>query len=187
MRVALLLVFIAFPLLELALLIKVGQWIGFWWTMLILVGTAIGGSAVLHEQGFSAMRRMMQATREGRPPIEPVTDSLFLLMAGLLLLTPGLISDALGCLLLIPQLRRAIARWALARLFAGGAFRVDTHTFGSPPGERPREAGRGTRDTGVVIDGEWEHVDQPESNRPGPASGAQDRRHDKGSEPKDRG
>jgi UPF0716 protein FxsA len=186
MRIGLLLVFVAFPLLELALLIKVGQWIGFWLTMLILVSTAIIGSAVLHEQGFSAMRRMMQSAREARPPIEPVVDSVFLLIAGLLLLTPGLISDALGCLLLVPPLRRAIARWVVGHMLSTASVYVQTRTVGDAPGPHDARPGRDGADDGVVIEGEWERTDQPDQRRPDASSGSREPRRDPSNDTKDR-
>jgi UPF0716 protein FxsA len=132
------------------------------------------------------MRRMMQSTREGRPPIEPVVDSVFLLVAGLLLLTPGLISDALGCLLLVPPLRRAIARWALARVFSSANLHVETRTFGDTPGKGGGRSGHEGADRGVVIDGEWERVDQPDRRRPDGSSEQGGPRRGSGNDPEDR-
>ncbi len=174
MRIGLVLIFLAFPLLELAVLIKVGQAIGFWWTMLILVATAIGGGLIVHAQGFAALRRMTESMEHGRVPIEPVVDSVFLMLAGALMLTPGLITDAIGGLLLIPQVRRGIASRALRYVLRNAAVHVETRTFGDreedprspPPGSGRAPPGQG----GVVIEGEWEEVKdgrpRPESGRP---------------------
>ncbi len=164
LRFGLILVFVAFPLLELALLIALGQHIGFWWTMAILVATAIIGGSILHAQGFSAMQRVMGEMQKGRPPIEPVVDGMFLMFAGLLLLTPGLITDAIGGLLLVPPLRRHIARFALLRLLGVGdvvfAGRYEESQRGARPHEPQRDA-----DGNIVIDGEWERVDDSKSRR----------------------
>lgn len=158
MRLGLLLVLLSLPLIELALLIKVGQWIGFWPTMLILIGTAIGGGLVLHQQGFAALNRMLAEMREGRPPIEAAVDGAFILFAGMLLITPGLITDTCGLLLLVSPLRRAFARWLLRRMGSFVEVRVGR-------GEE-RQGSRGPerydrQDGGVVIEGEFKRVDEP--------------------------
>src|SRR5262249_25962380 len=99
-------VFVILPLVEIAVLIKVGEAIGFWPTMLLLIAAALLGSIVIREQGLSMVGRAFEAMREGRVPLEPMLDSYVVIMAGLLLIIPGLISDAIALLLLIPPLRR---------------------------------------------------------------------------------
>jgi UPF0716 protein FxsA len=69
MRFALLLLLGALPLIELAILIKIGGLIGFWWTLAIILGTALAGSAVLYDQGIAVMRRTHTAMSRGEPPI----------------------------------------------------------------------------------------------------------------------
>lgn len=111
------LVFVAFPLIEIAVLIKIGEAIGFWPTMLLLVAAALLGSVVIREQGLSVVARAFDAMREGRLPLEPMLDSYVVIMAGLLLIIPGLISDAIGSLLLIPPLRRWGIRQVVGDLY----------------------------------------------------------------------
>ena len=166
MQIGLILLALAFPLLELAVLIKVGQTIGFWWTVLLLVGTGLIGGWIVHAQGMSAARRAMQSMNEGRPPLEPVVDSFMLMLAGGLLLVPGLLTDIAALALLVPPVRHAIARWTLSRLFKVADVHVQTHEWRSPgPGEQPDAPrtgdGRPRRGpgSGSVIDGEWERVD----------------------------
>lgn len=164
MQIGLILLALAFPLLELAVLIKVGQTIGLWWTILVLIGTGLVGGLIIHGQGLSAARRAAQSMSEGRPPIEPVVDSFMLMLAGTLLLIPGLITDVMALALLVPPIRRGIARWALKKLFAVAEVHVETHEWRSPgresedvpPGEPRRTPGKGD-----VIDVEWERVDEP--------------------------
>lgn len=112
LRGAFVLVFVAFPLLEIAVLIKIGQAIGFWPTMLLLICAAVLGGAVIRGQGLSALARVFDAMREGRLPFEPMLDSYVVIMAGLMLIVPGFISDAMALLLLIPPLRR----WGIRRV-----------------------------------------------------------------------
>ena len=169
------LVFVAIPLLELALLIKLGQWIGFWPTLAIVVGTAGLGTFILHRQGFAAFRRGMANISAGTPPVEPILDASMLMGAGALLLAPGLITDGLGFLLLVPQIRRAVGAWGLRRMLAAGSIHVSTYSAGErpppdekrPTGASPR-SGRRPSTSGPVIDGEFERIDDkvqtPESN-----------------------
>jgi UPF0716 protein FxsA len=114
------LIFVAVPLLELALLIKVGQSIGFWSTMGIIVVTAALGVAVMQSHGLKAMQRAQASLAEGKTPVDSVVDGTFVLFAGLLLISPGLITDLLGLLLLIPPVRRLIGKWSMGKLLASG-------------------------------------------------------------------
>jgi UPF0716 protein FxsA len=157
MWIALFLIFVAVPLLELALLIKLGQLIGFWPTIAIVVATAAFGTAILHHQGFAALRRAAASLNQGKPPVEPVLDGFMLMLAGTLLVAPGLITDCAGLLLLIPPLRKAIADWGLKRMLAAGTIHTTTwrtEERRSTHGPRPSDAG------GPVIDGEFERLDE---------------------------
>jgi UPF0716 protein FxsA len=123
------LIFVAVPLLELALLIKVGQSIGFWSTMAIIVLTAGLGVAVMQSHGLKTMQRLQAALADDKTPVPSVIDGTFVMFAGLLLISPGLITDVLGLLLLIPPLRRAVGTWCVERLRASG--KVHTWTYSS--------------------------------------------------------
>ena len=168
------LVFVAVPLLELALLIKLGQWIGFWPTLMIVVGTAGLGTFILHRQGFAAFRRGMANLSAGTPPVEPILDASMLMGAGALLLAPGLLTDCLGFLLLVPPIRRAVGVWGLRRMLAAGSIHVSTYsnTDRSPPEQQrrtgaPPNPGRQPSARGPVIDGEFERLDE-KSQKPKP-------------------
>jgi len=157
---------IALPVLELALLIKTGQSIGFWATLGLVVGAGVAGALVLSRQSMSTMREMMQAASEGRPPVTAAIDGAFLLLAGALLLTPGLLTDVLALLLLIPPIRRGIARWGLNRLIRRSGL--------DDPGRDEIEAGRsgaerpaGRRSEGPIIDGEFERLGEKTAEPPG--------------------
>jgi len=144
LRFALLLVFIAFPLLEIALLIKVGQTLGFWPTIVILIAAAVLGIVVVRQQGLSMMSRAVAAMNEGKPPIEPVFDGFVIIMAGFLLMVPGLLTDAAGLLLLIPPVRRGAIAWATAGLFATS-------------GDSGDQTGRESRPS-MIIEGTYERL-----------------------------
>lgn len=179
MQLGLILLCLAFPLLELAVMIKVGQQIGVISTLLLLVGIGIAGGLILRAQGFAVMARAIEAARSGKPPIEPVVDGMFLMLAGVLFLIPGFLTDIAGALLLIPPVRRGFAHWMFSRMAGGGYTTSTVHVDmrGGNTGwsaaehadapQRPEPgAGPASRpDRGVVIDGEWERVDEP-ANRP---------------------
>ncbi|MCB1514750.1 MAG: FxsA family protein [Hyphomicrobiaceae bacterium] len=172
--------FIAIPLLEIALLIKIGQAIGFWATIAMVIGSAVLGTWLLHKQGMETLRRVLTAMDDGKPPVEPVLQGFLLLSAGLLLLTPGILTDALGLILLIPPVRELIVRYGLKRLFvvtvsgrsrrsgpAADATRPDVFSEAEDTGPRG-PAGPETREPrqrsplggGPVIEGEFERLEE---------------------------
>src|SRR5215207_10999733 len=118
MRLLLVLLFIVVPIAELAILIQIGQLIGIWWTIALLVADAVLGSLLARSQGRLAWRRFNEALRSGRPPAREVMDGALVLFGGALLLTPGFLSDILGLVLLLPP-TRAVIRTILVRRFAG--------------------------------------------------------------------
>ncbi len=153
LRLAVGLAFIVVPMLELVLLIKIGQGIGVWATAALVVGTALTGAFIISRQSLAVVRRTLEALSEGRPPVEPVLDGLFLLVAGALLLTPGLLTDAVALVLLVPPLRRLIGRacmrWLVRRTRARVATYGPRRWKPHPPPER--------RD-GPIIEVEFERV-----------------------------
>jgi len=170
MRLLLFLMFIAVPLIELALLIKIGEVIGILATVGLVIITAVIGVSLLRMQGVIALRKAQESLQAGRPPIDSVVEGVCLLVAGAFLLTPGLLTDAVGFLLLVPQIRSAIARWAFAKLQQSG--QMDIRMSGGPggpgrpplrPGPRPGAAPGGRQPSGPVIEGEFTETDaEPE-------------------------
>jgi UPF0716 protein FxsA len=114
MLLPLVLLFIVVPIAELAVVIQVGQQIGLLWTVVLLVADSILGSVLMRSQGRLAWRRFNEAVAAGQVPAREVLDGALVIFGGLLLLTPGFITDFLGLLLLIPP-TRAVVRAALAR------------------------------------------------------------------------
>jgi UPF0716 protein FxsA len=114
MLLPLVLLFIVVPIAELVVLIQVGQEIGVGWTVAILIADAILGSILMRAQGRTAWRRFNEAMQAGRVPAREVLDGALVMFGGLLMLTPGFITDILGFVLLIPP-TRAVARAVLAK------------------------------------------------------------------------
>jgi UPF0716 protein FxsA len=128
MPLLLVLLFIVVPIAELALLIQVGQLIGVWWTVALLIADAVLGSWLLRAQGRAAWRRFNEALAERRVPHREVVDGVLVIFGGVLLLTPGFITDVFGLLFLFPPTRVLMRRLLVRR----GALRL----VGSMPGTR---------------------------------------------------
>ena len=114
MRIFLLL-FILLPLVEIYLLITIGGAIGAFSTILLILATAILGVWLVRAQGFSVFARYRQQLASGRSPAMQVFEGMLLFVAGALLLTPGFFTDAIGFILLVPKLRRALINAAIGR------------------------------------------------------------------------
>src|SRR5215207_3357294 len=114
MLLPLVLLFIAVPIAELAVIIQVGQAIGIWWTIGLLIADSILGAWLMRHQGRTAWRRFNEAVGAGRVPAREVLDGALVIFGGALLLTPGFLTDALGLILLLPP-TRAVVRGVLVR------------------------------------------------------------------------
>ena len=146
---------IALPVLELALLIKTGQVVGWWPTLAMVVGAGVLGAVIMSRQGMSVARRTREAIAQGRPPVGPVLDGAFLLLAGALLITPGFLTDVMALALLIPPIRRKVGRWCVRRLVERAHVQIKVYEARSrgepgPPG--------GDRVAGPVIEGDFERL-----------------------------
>lgn len=108
--VILLLLFIGLPMVEIYVLIQVGHQIGALWTIVLLIAVAALGSALLRLQGLATLANVRAALARGELPTEAILEGLVLLVAGVLMVTPGFVTDIAGLLCLLPPLRRAIAR-----------------------------------------------------------------------------
>mgnify|MGYP001043021512 FL=1 len=102
------LLFVGVPLLELYLLIQVGSQIGALPTIGLSILTAVIGTFLVRVQGFSVLLRVRDMVDQGEVPAIEVLDGALLLIAGVMLLLPGFLTDALGFLLLVPPLRRLL-------------------------------------------------------------------------------
>ncbi|HEY6886784.1 MAG TPA: FxsA family protein [Solirubrobacter sp.] len=134
MPLLLIILFIVVPIAELALLIQVGQLIGVWWTIALLIADALLGSYLLRTQTRTAWRRFNEALGEGRVPHREVIDGVLVIFGGVLLLTPGFITDVFGLLFLFPP-TRVLLRALLVRR---GALKL----MGSMPGTTTPPNGR---------------------------------------------
>jgi len=147
-RLLLMLVFLGLPLLEIAVLIQVGQAIGFWPTLGLLVLSAAAGMIVIRQQGLSMVGRMFDSMSRGRFAVTSIVDSYAVIVAGCLLIVPGFITDALGLALLVPPLRSLILGAMLPGI--AGRRRVDQRATSQNRPSEPRP---------TVIEGTFERLD----------------------------
>ncbi len=106
--------FLIVPLIEVALLIKIGNIIGSAYTIALIIGTAALGVVLLRRQSLATLVKFRRNLDQGRLPAIELVEGLILLVAGALLLTPGFVTDIFGFLLLIPETRKRIANVLLA-------------------------------------------------------------------------
>ena len=154
----LLIAFIAVPVIEIALFIQIGGFIGTWPTLLIVILTAIAGTYLVRSQGRLALSQLQRSFNDLRDPTEPLVHGAMILFSGALLLTPGFFTDFIGFALLIPAFRTAVFKAIRAR--------INIQSFGTPGTgqQHPHDA---PREDGDVIDGEFTELpddDAPKGN-----------------------
>src|ERR1700754_4812664 len=154
MPLLLILLFIVVPIAELYVIIQIGQLIGVWWTIALLLADSLLGSWLMRSQGRVAWRRFNTAIAEGRPPAREALDGVLIIFGGALLLTPGFITDIFGLIFLIPP-TRVLVRRLLVRRATLRMMRVATPP---PPGRngRPQDV------DGTAVDIEPDQLDLPQ-------------------------
>jgi UPF0716 protein FxsA len=145
----LVLIFIVVPIIELYVIIQVGEAIGVWWTIALLIVDSLIGAWLMRSQGRSVWRRFQETVQAGRMPHREAADGVLVIFGGALLLTPGVVTDIFGLFLILPPTRSVVRRTLLRRV-----------TFGMVSGRYPRGGG-GRQDydvEGTAIDSEQERL-----------------------------
>ncbi len=148
------LLFLAVPLVEISLFITIGGWLTLWPTLGLVLLTGVIGTALMRWQGLKVLSELRGDMGQIQNPLSPLAHGALILVAGLLLLTPGFFTDAIGFLLMIPALRA----WIIGQVGA----RLQVQTFGMQSGFGGDTARRDPNRPGV-IDGEFIEIDE---NRP---------------------
>lgn len=152
------LLFIIIPLVELYVIIAVGEEIGAFWTVILVLLTAVIGVNLLRMQGMNTLARAQRSMAQGAVPALEMMEGLALAVAGVLLITPGFITDTIGFLCLFPASRQAIIRYIMARSSvhtAMGGFQSHQH-------QEPSSKAAGTdpaKKTGRTLEGEYRRED----------------------------
>ncbi|MDH5387144.1 MAG: FxsA family protein [Gammaproteobacteria bacterium] len=152
------LLFIIIPLVELYLIIKVGGYIGAFWTVMIVITTAVIGVNLLRMQGFNTLKRAQQNMERGAMPAMEMMEGIVLAVGGALLITPGFLTDTIGFICLIPFTRQALIRAVIKR----GSVQMhgfhntssyQSHSSGTSDGRENKNEG------GRTLEGEFHRKD----------------------------
>ena len=143
MFLPLVLLFIVVPIVEIYVIIQVGQAIGALWTIALLVADSIAGSMLMRSQGRVAWRRFNEAIAAGRIPAREVVDGALVIFGGALLLTPGFVTDIFGAAFLLPPtravIRRLFLRQAIRRMTASMRVAAFPAAANGSPFTRPAD------------------------------------------------
>lgn len=131
------LLFVAFlvvPMVEIYVLIQVGQVIGVWWTVLLLIADSVFGSWLLKHEGLRAWRALQAALGEGRMPARELADAALIVFGGALMISPGFVTDLFGLVAILP-FTRPVARRVLSAYVARRVVVVRNTRRPGPPGD----------------------------------------------------
>jgi UPF0716 protein FxsA len=134
--VLLFLAFVVMPILEIVVLIKVGQVIGPWWTILLLVLDSILGAWLIKREGRKAWQALRERVETGRLPHKELADGALVVLGGAFMLSPGFVTDVLGILLILP-LTRPLFRGLLVAYAGRQVVRRTTAAYGPTNDTRP--------------------------------------------------
>jgi UPF0716 protein FxsA len=173
------LLFCTLPVIELIILLKIGNWLGVWPTVALILGTAFIGVNLLRQQGIKTFSRANQRLAQGEMPAAEMVEGIVLAIGGALLLTPGLVTDVIGFSCLLPGTRHLYIQYGMRRMtvmatrsvysnVSSSPFQQNTgfeQTFEQPFGQDPRAKSGSAKTTGReenpagnsnVIEGEYE-------------------------------
>jgi UPF0716 protein FxsA len=153
MSFILLLFFIGIPILEVSMFISIGTVIGLGPTLTIVITTAIIGAVLVKKQGLKTLFSAQKNLGNNQLPIQEFFDGLFLIVAGLFLITPGFVTDGIGLLLFLPQIKMLLKNIISNMLVARTPKGVYTNINNTEP-KKP---------TNPTIEGEFETVGQRET------------------------
>ena len=149
------LLFVVVPAIELMLLIEIGGVIGTWPTFGIIVATGLAGSALARQQGLSVWRRFNQRMASGHLPGDELMDGLIILVSAALLLTPGVLTDIIGLLGLLPASRSALRIPIKEHLMSRVTFGSSAgHASASRPQNQQQSSNAPASDDGVSLGGQ---------------------------------
>jgi UPF0716 protein FxsA len=150
------LLFAILPIIEITLLINVGEQVGGWNTVLIVIITAFAGAYLVRQQGLSTLMQAQQKMQGGTMPSQEMAEGLLLVIAGVLLVTPGFITDGFGFLLSLPMTRPVIARSLMKTLAVRVVTQSQTSQFHQ---QYSQQKSQSDGDNNDIIEGEFEHKD----------------------------
>lgn len=157
--------FIVIPIIEIAVLIQVGELLGLWPTIAIVIASAWLGAKYVRQQGLATMQSVQAKMAQGEMPSSEIVTGLMLLVAGVLLVTPGFVTDILGLSLLIPSVRQGIAAMVQKRIVvnqvaAGASFHQgNTYQHETQESPFPQDSKPISHHQGETLEGDFERKD----------------------------
>ncbi|GAD80907.1 FxsA family protein [Vibrio ezurae] len=161
----LLLLFILVPIVEIGLFIQVGGFLGFWTTIFLVIFTALIGASLVRSQGIATLLSVQSRLQQGELPAQQIVEGVMLAVAGVLLLTPGFMTDTLGMIVLLPKPRAIIAKQLMKRVQVNGmhsGFHTNAGQGGPFQGNPFQNQEKGD---GNVFEGEYEKKDDQDKDR----------------------
>lgn len=153
------LLFAIFPIVEIAILINVGEQIGGWYTVAIVILTAFLGARLVKQQGLSTLMQAQQKMQAGTMPGQEMAEGLLLVIAGVLLVTPGFVTDGIGLLLSLPMTRPLLAKSLIKHM----PMKVVIPSFHGDFTQHQQT--HSPSQSNDIIEGEFEHKDaSPSTN-----------------------
>ncbi|MER2498458.1 FxsA family protein [Vibrio neptunius] len=165
----LLLMFIFVPIIEIGLFISVGGYLGLWPTIALVLITAFVGASLVRSQGLQTLMSVQNRLQQGELPAQQIVEGVMLAVSGVLLLTPGFMTDALGMLVLLPAPRAAMAKYLMSKMTVqsvGGGFQggFGAGNFQQGPFDQDPFNHQPNKD-GNTFEGEYERKDGDDNNR----------------------
>ena len=155
------LLFIIVPIIEISVLMQVGQWLGVWPTVAIVIVTAWLGAKNVRQQGIATVQSLQTKMAQGHMPSDEIVAGLLLLVAGVTLITPGFVTDAFGLLLLVPAFRKGLVKSVQKHIVTTqvhqphSQYGFEQHSI-DPTENDPFEQKPQSHHQGQTLDGEYE-------------------------------
>ena len=140
--------FIVIPLIEVMLFITIGKYIGLWNTIIIIIITGIIGAILVKSQGITILNKALEEIKSNKMPIFSIFEGIAILIAGAFLLTPGFLTDTLGCILLIPKTRNLIISYIATHLKKRTVYKEKSTYY---PGKEDKK--------NKIFEGDYEEID----------------------------
>ncbi len=140
--------FIVIPLIEVMLFITIGKYIGLWNTIIIIIITGIIGAILVKSQGITILNKALEEIKSNKIPILSIFEGIAILIAGAFLLTPGFLTDTLGCILLIPKTRNLIISYITTHLKKRTVYKEKSTYY---PDEKDKK--------NKIFEGDYEEID----------------------------
>ena len=148
------LLFIGIPIVEVILFITIGKYIGLWNTIFIIIITGVIGAVLVKSQGISILNRALEEIKLNKVPILSIFEGIAIFIAGAFLLTPGFLTDTIGCILLIPKTRNLIVSYVTSYLKKRTIYKEKTTYYSNKKNGENK-----------TFEGKFEEVKNPEKKK----------------------